>query len=219
MADLFLASGRLAVWDDFDQGAIAPVQGNIHRMMRLFTPCLTALFALTALSDLSDLTALSAPAPAQPHSGDGFWQAEIDNAHLVIRDQATGDIPHDRPLVARDHALSSTAAIMAHDTPPAFLVALGQAPELWLVALDADAGPYHQGFVHSYIAGMEESLSQERGRFARLRIDLSAPLIALRPDPDDRRAVQGIRANGTCIRIHLVAKREIGPCLKGDNNG
>ncbi len=207
MADLFLASGRLAVWDDFDQGAITPVRGNIHRMMRALTPYFIALIAL------------SAPAIAQVRSSDGHWQAEIAADALNIRIVATGDIAHDRPLVARDHALSSTAAIMAHDTPPAFLVALGQAPELWLVALDADAGPYHQGFVHSYIAGMEESLSQERGRFARLRIDLSAPLIALRPDPDDRRAVQGIRANGTCIRIHLVAKREIGPCLKGDNNG
>ncbi|MGJ8561503.1 MAG: hypothetical protein ACSHX3_14815 [Litorimonas sp.] len=148
-------------------------------------------------------------------SSDLLWRAEVQTGTLTIYADPAATVAHTRRLDGRDHAVSQTAALIYHAGQNAFLVALADAPELWLVDLDADAGPYYDGFVHSYIAGMEESLASEEGRFSRLRIDLDTPLTALVPAADDPRAVDGLRADGSCVRVHLIAKREIGPCPDG----
>lgn len=156
------------------------------------------------------------PSRAETQSTDGQWRAGVDHGTLVIFAQDEVAAFHRRSLIARDGHTSQSAAILAHGDPFGFVLALEDAPELWFIALDPDAGPFHQGFVHSYIAGMEESLVSEAERFARMRIDLTAPLVALRPDPEDRYAIEGLRADQSCVRVHLIAKREIGPCLIGD---
>lgn len=148
-------------------------------------------------------------------SDDGQWRAEILESTLIIS-QATPDgaayFPMSiRILDSRKHILSPTASLLYLSPQEAFTVAPSAAPELWLIALREDAGPYYDGFVHSYIAGMEESLTSEEGRFARLRIDLETPVANLRIT-DDPRAVEGLRPDGTCVRIHIIARREIGDC-------
>lgn len=143
---------------------------------------------------------------------DGRWLARAGAGAFTVTDVASGTEAHRRALTGADGTAARSAAILAHDDPAAFLVAPQGVAEVWLVALDADAGPFHQGFVHSYVAGMEESLVSESGRFARQRIELTAPVRALARDPQKRFTVQGLRADGQCVRIHLVARREIGPC-------
>ena len=148
-------------------------------------------------------------------SDDGQWRAEITKGTLIISKAGPNGAAFlpmsSRILDSRKHILSPAASIVYLAPQEAFLVAPSAAPELWLIALREDAGPYYDGFVHSYIGGMEESLASEEGRFARLRIDLEAPVAALQTT-DDPRAVEGVRADGTCVRIHIIARREIGNC-------
>lgn len=146
-------------------------------------------------------------------SHDGVWQAETHDGQLVISDLRHQTPAHHRRLETRTHHIAPGAVLMVQNDPFGFVLALDAAPELWFIALAPDAGPFHQGFVHSYVAGMEESLVSEQGRFARLRIDLSQPLVALSPAPL-RFAVNGWRADGSCVTIHLIARHEIGPCSK-----
>lgn len=164
------------------------------------------------ISSILLCSALPLAARAQSQSTDARWRAQVRSAAIAITDQQTGRLAHQRDLETRDHTIAPDAALLFHQNPQGFLVALTGAAEMWFIALDEDAGPYHDGFVHSYLTGMEESLASEEGRFARLRIDLSQPLTALAHDPADPRAIYGWRADGTCIRVHLIAKREIGPC-------
>ncbi len=144
-------------------------------------------------------------------SGDGKWIAQLENAgrSLAIADAATGAVRHVRPLESRDHVETRAVALIAVPARRSFVVALDGIPELWEIALYQDAGPFHQGFVHSYETGMEESLAAEEGLFARLRIILDAPVVALAPDPGKRYSVIGTRADGTRVRISLAAKREV----------
>ena len=144
-------------------------------------------------------------------SGDGKWIARLESAGsvLAIADAATGVVAHLRPLDTRDHGKARAAAVIAVPARRSFLVALEGIPELWEIALFPEAGPFHDGFVHSYETGMEESLSAEEGLFARLRIILDAPVDALEPAPGKRYAVIGTRGDGTRVEINLAAKREV----------
>lgn len=144
-------------------------------------------------------------------SGDGAWIARpAEDGHvLVIADAETGAVAHRRALVSRDHADTRVAALIALPERRSFLLALADAPELWEIALFADAGPFHDGFVHSYESGMEEGLSAEEGLFARRRIMIEAPVAALAPVPGKRHSVIGTRADGARVEINLAVKREI----------
>lgn len=154
----------------------------------------------------------SVPAHGQVTSGDGAWIARTvaDGHFLVIEDASTGLAVHRRALMSRDHLDTRAAALLALPARRSFLLALDGAPELWEIALDVDAGPFHDGFVHSWESGMEESLAAEEGRFARQRIWLEAPLAALAPMPGKRHAVIGTRPDGTRVEINLAVKRELG---------
>ncbi|WP_143093083.1 hypothetical protein [Celeribacter neptunius] len=169
------------------------------------TPRLPLLLTLLAAH-------LAQPALSGIVSTDGHWHAETIAGELIIASLPDGREHHRRALMPQSGERSATAALLAHQNPHGVLLALEGAAELWFIALDEDAGPFHQGFVHSYIAGMEESLASESGLFARQRIMLEAPLIRLQDEPDEIYILQGIRTDGTCVRIHLIAKREIGPC-------
>jgi len=144
-------------------------------------------------------------------SGDGQWLARLEDGGqvLVIVATDTGEVAHRRALASRDHLARGGAALIALPARQSFVVALDGAPELWEIALAADAGPFHDGFVHSYESGMEEALAAEAGRFARQRIKLSAPVVALALMPGKRHAVIATRTDGTRVVIHLAVRREI----------
>ena len=160
---------------------------------------------------LALLVLASGPARGQVTSGDGAWIARtaVGGHVLVIEDAATGAEAHRRPLVSRDHVDARAAALLALSARRSFLLALDGVPELWEIVLSPDAGPFHDGFVHSWESGMEESLPAEEGLFARQRIILEAPLEALAPLPGKRHAVIGTRADGTRVEINLAVKREV----------
>lgn len=166
--------------------------------MRFLAPVL--IFLATAGATRADVA-----------SGDGQWIARLENAgtSLVVARAATGAVAHVRPLETRDHVATRAAVLIALAARRSFLVALEGAPELWEIALFDEAGPFHDGFVHSYEKGMEESLSAEEGLFARLRIMLEAPVVALEPVPGKRVSVIGTRADGTRVEINLVVRREV----------
>lgn len=151
-------------------------------------------------------------------SADGRFVATLDDdgGTLVVADAATGDEVHRRALDDREGTPQRAAAMIAVPDRQSLLIALAPAAELWEVALFEDAGPFHQGFVHSYLTGMEESLAFEVGLFARQRIFLSDPVTALMLHPDDRLSVLGRRADGSTVRIQMAVRREIETFAPGD---
>lgn len=156
----------------------------------------------------------AAQAPAEPGtvaSGDGHWMAHTESKGqiLIIEEAATGTPVHRRVIETRRHAAASVASLLAVPARRSFLVALEGFAEIWEIALFPEAGPFHEGFVHSWEAGMEESLSAESGLFARQRIILEAPLVALALAPDRRNSVIGTRADGTRVEINLTVRREV----------
>lgn len=160
-----------------------------------------------------------APALAQGvASADGRFVALFDDSGrtLVVQDAASGEEVHRRALTARDGSPQVAAAVIAVPDRQSVLIALAGAAELWEVALFEDAGPFHQGFVHSYIVGMEESLEFEVGLFARQRIFLSQPVAALALHPTDRLSVLAWRADGSAVRIQLAVRREIETFAPGE---
>lgn len=163
---------------------------------------------------ISSLLAIALGTPAafgQVTSGDGAWIARaLNDGHvLAIEDRATGAVAHTRSLVSRTGGETRVAALIAVPARRSFLVVLEGVPELWEIALFAEAGPFHDGFVHSWEAGMEEGLAAERGLFARQRIMLEAPVVALAPRPGKRYSVIGTRADGTRVEINLAVRREV----------
>ena len=168
---------------------------------------MTRTLCIATLASLLWLTRLVAEPVLD---GAGLWAADISGGNtLAIRSTETGDQVHLRPLVGRDGTAAGAAALIAAPVRRSFLLALDSVPELWEIALFPEAGPFHEGFVHSYTTGAEESLSREEGMFARQRIMLSRPLIGLTLHPDDRFSVLGTRADGSVVRIHLAVRLEI----------
>lgn len=160
-----------------------------------------------------------APALSQSAaSADGRFIALFDDGGrtLVVQDAATGAELHRRALSARDGSSQTASAVIAVPDRQSVLIALSPAPELWEVALFEEAGPFHQGFVHSYVAGMEESLEFEVGLFARQRIFLSHPVTALALHPSDRLSVLAWRADTSAVRVQLAVRREIETFAPGE---
>lgn len=151
-------------------------------------------------------------------SADGRFVATLDDdgATLVVADATSGEVLHRRALDARDGSPQRAVAMIAVPDRQSILIALAPEAELWEVALFEEAGPFHQGFVHSYLTGMEESLAFEVGLFARQRIFLSEPVTALMLHPDDRLSVLARRADGSTVRIQLAVRREIQTFAPGE---
>jgi hypothetical protein len=151
-------------------------------------------------------------------SADGRFIAlfDDDGRTLVVQDASTGEELHRRALNARDGTPQAASAVIAVPDRQSVLIALTPAPELWEVALFEEAGPFHQGFVHSYLVGMEESLEFEVGLFARQRIFLSHPVTALALHPSDRLSVLAWRADTSAVRVQLAVRREIETFAPGE---
>lgn len=170
-------------------------------MMRMLHITIAAIaFTFPALAVFSQVT-----------SWDGQWISRLEDGGqvLVITNAETGEEAHRRRLISRDHIQTRAAAMVAAEARKSLLIALEGAPELWEIALFPDAGPFHDGFVHSYEKGMEESLPAEAGMFARRRILLEAPLIGLRLEPERKNWAYGIRADGARVEINLIVGREV----------
>jgi mono/diheme cytochrome c family protein len=144
-------------------------------------------------------------------SHDGKWLAVANYlpATLTILSTADLSVAAVRPVTARDGTPSRVSAVYQAPNRKSFVLALKDAPEIWEIATDPEAGPFHDGFVHSYEAGMKEALAEERGLFARRRIQLEAPLDDFFFTPDYANLIGANREGDRGVVVNLVVGREI----------
>ena len=144
-------------------------------------------------------------------SHDGKWLAVANYLPQTLTILSTADlsVAAVRDVAGRDGTPSRVSAVYQAPDRKSFILALKDVPEIWEVATDPDAGPYHDGFVHSHEAGMEESLSAEKGLFARRRIDVSAPLDDFFFDPGYHNLIGANRPGETGVVVNLDVGREI----------
>ncbi len=144
-------------------------------------------------------------------SADGKWLAVASYLPETLAILSTDDLSVAKVMEVkgRNGTPSRVSAVYQAPDRNSFILALKDVPEIWEVATDPNAGPYHDGFVHSHEAGMEEALEAEKGLFARRRIDVSAPLDDFFFDPGYHNLIGANRAGETGVVVNLDVGREI----------
>ncbi|MDP2740727.1 MAG: cytochrome D1 domain-containing protein [Pseudorhodobacter sp.] len=144
-------------------------------------------------------------------SHDGKWLAVANYLPMTLTILATDDLSVAKVIdvVGRDGAPSRVSAVYQAPRRQSFVLALKDTPEIWEVATNPEAGPYHEGFVHSFEAGMEESLAAEQGLFARRRIMIAEPLDDFFFTPDYRNLIGTNRTGDQGVVVNLDVGREI----------
>ena len=144
-------------------------------------------------------------------SHDGQWLAVANYLPHTLTILATADLSVAKVIDvrARDGTTSRVSAVYQAPRRKSFVLALKDAAEIWEIATDPLAGPFHEGFVHSHEAGMEESLAAERGLFARRRIVIESPLDDFFFTPDYRNLIGSNRDGDKGVVVNLDVGREI----------
>ncbi|WP_229582975.1 nitrite reductase [Paracoccus sp. S-4012] len=144
-------------------------------------------------------------------SEDGQWLAVANYLPqtLTILSTETLEPVKVMPVVARDGTPSRVSAVYQAPQRKSFILALKDAPEIWEVTTDPEGGPFHDGFVHSYEKGMEESVGAQKGLFARRRIVVEEPLDDFFFDPDYRHLIGTNREGTKGVVVNLIVGREI----------
>jgi cytochrome c553/WD40 repeat protein len=144
-------------------------------------------------------------------SHDGKWLAVANYLPMTLTILSTDDLSVARVLSvkAKDGTPSRVSAVYQAPRRKSFILALKDAAEIWEVATFPEAGPYHEGFVHSHEAGMEESLAAEKGLFARRRIAVTEPLDDFFFTPDYRNLIGSNRKGDKGVVVNLDVGREI----------
>ncbi len=144
-------------------------------------------------------------------SHDGRWLAVANYLPKTLTILSTEDLSVAKivDVAARDGSPSRVSAVYQAPDRKSFVLALKDAPEIWEIATDPEAGPYHDGFVHSYEAGMEEALGAEKGLFARRRILLDEPLDDFFFTPGYRNLIGTNRAGDRGVVVNLDVGRAI----------
>lgn len=113
------------------------------------------------------------------------------------------------PVAGADGTPSRVSAVYQAPDRNSFVLALKDVPEIWEITTDPNGGPYPEGFVHSYEAGMPEALVSQKGLFARRRIQISAPLDDFFFDHGYRNLIGANRQGETGVVVNLDVGREI----------
>lgn len=144
-------------------------------------------------------------------SHDGKWLAVANYLPHTLTILSTEDLTPVKVLEvkARDGSESRVSAVYQAPQRRSFILALKDAPEIWEVATDPEAGPFHDGFVHSHEKGMEESVGAQKGLFARRRIVIEEPLDDFFFDPDYRHLIGTNREGTKGVVVNLDVGREI----------
>lgn len=144
-------------------------------------------------------------------SHDGKWLAVANYLPETLTILSTADLSVAKVIdvKGRDGTPSRVSAVYQAPDRRSFILALKDVPEIWEVATDPVAGPFHEGFVHSHESGMEEALQAEQGLFARRRIEVSAPLDDFFFDPGYRNLIGANREGETAAVVNLDVGREI----------
>ena len=144
-------------------------------------------------------------------SADGKWLAVANYLPHTLTILSTADLSvvQVRKVIAVDGGESRVSAVYQAPQRDSFILALKDAPEIWEIATTEDAGPFHDGFVHSYEKGMEESLAAEHGLFARRRIRVAEPLDDFFFTPDYANLIGTNRGGDKGVVVNLIVGREI----------
>ena len=144
-------------------------------------------------------------------SADGKWLAVANYlpAGLTILSAADLSLARIIPVGARDGMDSRVSAVYLAPSRKSFVLALKDAPEIWEIATDPEAGPFHEGFVHSHEKGMVEALGSEQGLYARRRILIDEPQDDFFFTPDYRNLIGTNRDGDKGVVVNLDVGREI----------
>ncbi|MBC7146914.1 MAG: c-type cytochrome [Thioclava marina] len=144
-------------------------------------------------------------------SHDGRWLAVANYLPRTLTILSTEDLSvvTVRDVVARDGTPSRVSAVYQAPQRESFVLALKDAPEIWEIATSPNAGPFHDGFVHSHEQSMEEQLGAEEGLFARRRILIDEPLDDFFFSPDYRNLIGANRDGDKGVVVNLDVGRAI----------
>ena len=144
-------------------------------------------------------------------SRDGKWLAVANYLPRTLTILSTEDlsITNIRQVTGLDGTPSRVSAVYQAPQRDSFVLALKDTPEIWEIATSPDAGPYHDGFVHSFEKGMEESLDAEQGLFARRRIMVTEPLDDFFFTPDYTNLIGTNRTGDKAVVVNLIVGREV----------
>ncbi|MCB1455569.1 MAG: c-type cytochrome [Nitratireductor sp.] len=144
-------------------------------------------------------------------SSDGKWLAVANYLPHTLTILSTGDlsVKRVRKVTAIDGSESRVSAVYQAPQRQSFILALKDAPEIWEIGTTEDAGPFNDGFVHSYEKGMKESLAAEEGLFARRRIKVAEPLDDFFFTPDYQNLIGTNRNGDKGVVVNLVVGRDI----------
>lgn len=144
-------------------------------------------------------------------SHDGKWLAVANYLPRTLTILSANDLSVAKviPVTARDGTDSRVSAVYQAPSRKSFVLALKDAPEIWEIGTTEDAGPFHDGFVHSFEKGMEEQLGAEQGLFARRRITIDQPLDDFFFTPDYRDLIGTNREGTKGVVVNLDVGRAI----------
>ncbi|WP_207102600.1 cytochrome D1 domain-containing protein [Paracoccus shandongensis] len=165
-------------------------------------------------------------------SHDGQWLAVANYLPQTLTILSTDTLEPVRVIdvAARDGTPSRVSAVYQAPDRRSFILALKDAPEIWEIATDPDAGPFHDGYVHSYEKGATEAFGAQRGLFARRRIPTQEPLDDFFFDPGyrnligtNREGTKGVVINltsgGKVAELPLPGMPHLGSGITWDRNG
>ena len=111
-------------------------------------------------------------------SHDGKWLAVANYLPTTLTILSTDDLHPVKVIdvAGKDGTPSRVSAVYQAPERKSFILALKDAPEIWEIATDPEAGPFDDGYVHSYEKGAKESFGAQQGLFARRRIPVEEPL-------------------------------------------
>lgn len=144
-------------------------------------------------------------------SNDGKWLAVANYLPRTLTILATDDLGVAKVIDVTGHDGTPSRVSAVYQAPQrnSFVLALKDVPEIWEIATNPDAGPFHDGFVHSYETAMEESLGAQTGLFARRRITITAPLDDFFFTPDYRNLIGTNREGDKGVVVNMDVGREI----------
>ena len=112
-------------------------------------------------------------------------------------------------VASKDGTTSRVSAVYQAPQRDSFILALKDAPEVWEIATDPEAGAVYEGFVHSYEQGMVEALPSSEGLFALRRIEVAEPIDDFFFTPDYRNLIGASRDGARGVVVNLTVGREI----------
>ncbi len=144
-------------------------------------------------------------------SHDGRWLAVANYLPQTLTILSADDLSPVRVLkvVSKSGQPSRVSAVYQAPQRKSFVLALKDAPEIWEIATDPEAGPVYEGFVHSREKDMVEGLPSSRGLFAHRRIETRQPLDDFFFTPDYRFLIGAARDGGHGVVVNLNVGREV----------